>query len=159
MRDRPEFDPRQTDLLSTTGDSLSALYRRRFRRHTLGKLGAAILAALYLAAVLADFLSPFDMTWTDKKKSYHPPTGIYLAYRDGARVIPRPFVYEKHVVNLSRKRYGVVPPRTVRAVSLETSWKLAMRATLRSASGWVNGKARPAGSPWISSWPKATRIS
>ena len=138
MKDRAKTDRIESDLgIDETSDSLSAIYMRRFRRHTLGKLGAAILALLYLAATLADFLSPFDMTWTDKTKSYHPPTNIYFSYRDGDRVVPRPFVYEKHVVNRSRKQYGVVPLRTMRAVSLETR---PDRPELRVVAG---GKAAP----------------
>ena len=53
---------------------------RRFRKHTLGKVGLGLLIALYGIALFADFLSPFDMTWTNKMKPYHPPTRISFIY-------------------------------------------------------------------------------
>ena len=59
---------------SDSAESLWEVFKRRFRKHTLGKIGAAILVLLYLCAFLAAFLSPFSMEWTDKAKSYHPPT-------------------------------------------------------------------------------------
>ena len=35
------------------GESLWAIYRRRFSKHTLGKIGGIVLVVLYLLAVLA----------------------------------------------------------------------------------------------------------
>ena len=63
--------------ISEQSESMWSIYVRRFRKHTLGKVGLVILLILYLAAVFADFLSPFDMTWTNKYKPYHPRTRIY----------------------------------------------------------------------------------
>jgi peptide/nickel transport system permease protein len=99
---------------------LFEVYRRRFKKHTLGKVGAALLVILYLFAVFADFLSPFSMTWTDKTKSYQPPTGMHFFYDDNGEYVFRPFVYEKHIVDVTDKKYGVVPERTIRVISMET---------------------------------------
>jgi peptide/nickel transport system permease protein len=108
------------DLLSHRGESLWTVYLRRFRKHTLGKIGLIILALLYTTAVLADFLSPFDMRWTDKTKSFHPPTRIYFTYKDGGKTVFRPFVYEKYVINIPRKKYGIMPSRAIRVITIET---------------------------------------
>ncbi len=106
--------------IAEKGESLWSIYRRRFRKHTLGKIGAIILVILYGSALFADFLSPYTMRWTDKTKSYHPPTPIHWIYEDenGNRSF-RPWAYEYRLVNLARKQYGVVPEYTLRAVSLD----------------------------------------
>jgi peptide/nickel transport system permease protein len=104
--------------LAGRGESLMAVYWRRYKKHTLGKIGGIVLILLYLSAILADFLSPFDMSWTDKTKSYHPLTGIRFIYRDRGKTVFRPFVYEKRLVNKVYKRYGVVPERAIRVISL-----------------------------------------
>ena len=105
--------------LSEKPESMWSIYMRRFRKHTLGKIGFFILVVLYAGALFADFLSPFDMTWTDKTKSYHPPTNLRFIYDgpDGRQF--RPYVFEQRLVNVAFKEYGVVPPRAVRAISIE----------------------------------------
>ncbi len=102
------------------GESLWQIYRRRFKKHTLGKIGLAVLIVLYGCAIFADFLSPYTMRWTDKRKSYHPPTRLYWFYENerGRRVF-RPWVYEKRIVSVTFKEYGVVPKYTLRAISIE----------------------------------------
>ncbi len=113
-------------------ESIWSIYLRRFRKHTLGKVGFVILILLYFIAVFADFLAPFDMTWTDKAKSFHPPTRTYWFYEnpDGSRGF-RPYTLEQRLVNLSDKSYGVIPPRAIRAVSIEPT---IVRNELRSIS-------------------------
>lgn len=117
--------PNSTDVdsirtgLSEKPESMWSIYLRRFKKHTLGKIGFFILVILYASALFADFLSPFDMTWTDKTKSYHPPTKLRLIYNgpEGRRL--RPYVFEQRIVNVAFKKYGVVPLRTIRAISIE----------------------------------------
>ena len=79
-----------------------------------------MLLLLYGGALLADFIAPFDMTWTDKHKSFHPPTPIRVAYLDRGELIVRPFTLELQLVNPMRKSYAPVPRHTVRAISVET---------------------------------------
>ncbi len=104
--------------MAERSESMWSIYLRRFRKHTLGKVGLAILLALYLMALFADFLSPFDMTWTDKTKPYHPRTRIYWVYDgpDGREF--RPYVFEKRQVNVAFREYGVYPERTMRIVTI-----------------------------------------
>lgn len=104
--------------IAERSESMWSIYVRRFRKHTLGKVGLGILLVLYLMAVFADFLSPFDMIWTDKNKPYHPRTRIIWIYDgpDGREF--RPYVQEKRQVNIAFREYGVVPERTMRLITV-----------------------------------------
>ena len=112
-------------------ESLLEVYWRRFKKHRLGRLGGSVLIVLYALALLADPLAPATMRWTDKTKSYQPPTGIRFSYLDGGRLVVRPFVYEMHIVNQALRSYGRVPRRTLRVISQE---RAAGRAELRSVA-------------------------
>ena len=104
--------------IAERSESMWSIYMRRFRKHTLGKVGLVILVILYATAILADFLSPFDMTWTNKYKPYHPRTRIYWTYDgpDGREF--RPYVFEKRQVNIAFREYGVVPERSMRLITV-----------------------------------------
>ncbi len=104
--------------ISEKAESMWSIYVRRFRKHTLGKIGLGLLIALYGIALFADFLSPFDMTWTNKMKPYHPPTRISFIYNgpDGSEF--RPYVFERRQVNIAFREYGVIPERSMRIVTV-----------------------------------------
>jgi peptide/nickel transport system permease protein len=115
----PTSEIKQT--VAEQSESIWQIYIRRFRKHNLGKVGLVILLILYLVALLADFLSPYTMTWTDKRKSYHPPTTVTWFY-DGAEGREfRPFTYERLMTNVARKEYGIIPPRSLRVVTIPAS--------------------------------------
>lgn len=76
--------------VEVVAESLLGGFARKFRRHTLGKIGAVTLIVLYALALLADPLAPATMRWTDKTKSYQPPTRIHFSYLDGGNVVVRP---------------------------------------------------------------------
>ena len=109
-------------------ESLLQVYWRRFKRHRLGRIGGLVLLALYGLALFADPLAPATMRWTDKTKSYQPPTRLRFSYLDGGRLTVRPFVYEMRIVDQALRRYGRVPRHTLRVVSQESA---AGRAELR----------------------------
>jgi peptide/nickel transport system permease protein len=111
--------PNSAEGLTGEAESLFTIYKRRFKKHTFGKVGLVILIILYTLALFADFFSPYSMTWTNKYKSYHPPSKIYLTYQDQGKTIFRPYAYEKWQVNVAQKKYGVVPAYTLRAISVE----------------------------------------
>jgi peptide/nickel transport system permease protein len=148
MLRRRQLDPEQVkkDLLESReglgaeSESLGAIYWRRFKKHSLGKIGLVLLLLLYGLAVFADFVSPFSMEWTDKKKSYHPPTGINWIYKDedGNRSF-RPYVFEKYITNIAFKRYGIVPAHTIRAISIE---KIPNTIEMRSVAVQDNPASR-----------------
>lgn len=107
--------------MSEKRESLFQLYVRRFKKHTLGKIGAFILVIFYFYAIFADFLSPYTMTWTDKRKAFHPPSPIQYIYKDEKnRNHFRPFSYEMVIQDVVFKKYTVVPEYTLRVVTIET---------------------------------------
>ncbi len=63
---------------------------RRFRGSALGLTGAAILILLYLVALFAPFISPYNITVQHSRYVYQPPQGVHLFYEGELR---RPFVY------------------------------------------------------------------
>ena len=130
---------RAAGALQERTESLLEVYWRRFKQHGLGKIGGIVLLVLYALALFADPLAPATMRWTDKTKSYQPPTRIRFSYLDGGRLAVRPFVYEMHIVNQALRRYGRVPRRTLRIISQES---VAGRAELRSVAQQEEPAAR-----------------
>lgn len=123
--------------ISDEGQSLWSVYVRRFKKHTLGRVGLIILVILYLSALFADFLSPFSMTWTDRTKSYHPPTSV-VWFQDGQF---KPFVYEQRVVSIARRQFSPVPMRTLRVVTIESISGRTPRRALSFAQSAEERKA------------------
>ena len=119
--------------MAQRSESMWSIYVRRFRKHTLGKVGLGLLVVLYLVAIFADFLSPFDMTWTDKFKPYHPRTRIIWFYRgpDGREF--RPYVQEKRQVDIAFREYGVVPERTMRLITIPPNSNRPQQRTISTA--------------------------
>ena len=117
--------------VEVAAESLLGGFARKFRKHTLGKIGFVTLIVLYALALLADPLAPATMRWTDKTKSYQPPTRVHFSYLDGGNVVVRPFVFEMHIVNQALRTYGRVPRHTLRVISQET---VAGRGALRAVS-------------------------
>lgn len=62
------------------------LFWREFRRSPAALAGAGLLAALYLAALFADFLAPYAMDRQNLDLSYAPPTAIHWG-ADGPHVL------------------------------------------------------------------------
>ena len=48
-------------------------------RRPLGLAADSVLVLLYLSAILADFLSPYQTNLQDLERTYHPPTGLFFA--------------------------------------------------------------------------------
>lgn len=70
------------------------LMRWKFCRHRLALISAYILAAFYLAVVLADFLAPFDPRRMDTRYVEAPPSSVHFVDAQGG-FHPRPFVYDQ----------------------------------------------------------------
>ncbi len=94
-----------------------AYEKRKSRNGAHKKIGSAILVFLYACALLADFLSPYTMTWSDKTKSFHPPSGIVLFYTDAdGDTRFRPYCHEMVTTNPATKEYAIAPQYTLRAI-------------------------------------------
>ncbi len=64
---------------------------RRFRKSRAGIIGAIILIILYLTALFAGFLSPYNITTQHAEYPYQPPQGIHF-FHEGQFF--GPFVYQ-----------------------------------------------------------------
>ena len=53
-----------------------------FRRHRLAMIGLAMTILIYLVAVFAEFLAPFDPHEANRRALYHPPQMIHLVHHD-----------------------------------------------------------------------------
>jgi peptide/nickel transport system permease protein len=100
-------------------ESLSSIYIRRFKKHTLGKIGLFILLFLYAIAIFSDFIAPYSMAWMDKRKSFHPPSKIHFLYTDNGKTRFRPYSEELLIKNVAFKTYAAVPAHTIRALAYD----------------------------------------
>jgi len=75
------------------GRSPSQLIWLKLRRNRAAMFGLYILAALYLAAVLAGFLAPYKYDDADHDLPFHPPMLTRLHFFDDQGKLSRPFVY------------------------------------------------------------------
>lgn len=76
------------------------LFKEVFRR-PLGILSAGVLLLLYLAAIFADLLAPYQTNEQDLDRTYHPPTAVF--WEDGGIRVQ---AYER--VDPTAARYGRV---------------------------------------------------
>jgi peptide/nickel transport system permease protein len=63
----------------------------KFRKHKMAIVSAVLIAVLYLLAVFADFVAPYDPNETDTEFLFVPPRAIRFVGPDGFQL--RPFVY------------------------------------------------------------------
>ncbi|HSB01390.1 MAG TPA: ABC transporter permease [Anaerolineales bacterium] len=55
----------------------------KFRKHKMAMLSGIILILIYLVALFADFLAPFDPSLTNSNYLYVPPQGIHFDFGEG----------------------------------------------------------------------------
>tara|TARA_B110001450_G_C17666706_1_gene499870 strand:+ start:4569 stop:5711 length:1143 start_codon:yes stop_codon:yes gene_type:complete len=51
---------------------------RRFKKHRIALFSLYLIVAIYLVALLAEFIAPMDPNDIDRRAIYHPPQGIHL---------------------------------------------------------------------------------
>jgi peptide/nickel transport system permease protein len=78
---------------------------RRLKRNRLAMAGLVTLGFLYLVCIFAEFLAPYPSTCYNKKKSYHPPTPVYIFDEKGRLCWPFVYNYEQIVTPDFRKIY------------------------------------------------------
>ena len=61
---------------------------RRFRKNTMGMIGATLVALLLLATIFADFLSPYSPVARNPNAIYAPPQRLHFFADDGFHLIP-----------------------------------------------------------------------
>ena len=68
------------------------LILRRFLRHRFAVVSVVILAVLYLSAIFAEFISPYDPNHTDARYLHAPPSRILFVDKSGTFHL-RPFIH------------------------------------------------------------------
>ncbi len=78
-----------TPILITPAPSLSPwqLFWRRLKRRRIALVGGAVLVFLYLVAIFAGFISPYDYQRQDRDRFFHPP--IWPKLEGFHLVVPR----------------------------------------------------------------------
>ncbi len=84
---------------------------RQLKRYRLALAGGVVLIWLYVTMVLAPFLAPYALDYSDRSLFYAPPVGVHLVDARG-RLHLRPFVYAYRVVDASLPAYARDTART-----------------------------------------------
>ncbi len=89
------FDPRTIEELTPAQERIYLasqwqLMWWKFKRHKVAVWCGVFLIWLYLVAIFAEFLAPYNLDARHIEKIYHPPQGIHLFSKDG---FEGPFVY------------------------------------------------------------------
>jgi peptide/nickel transport system permease protein len=61
---------------------------RRFRRNTMGMIGATMVCLLIVVTIFADFFAPYDPTARNRDSIYTPPQALHFFSEDGFHLIP-----------------------------------------------------------------------
>lgn len=77
---------------NTVYSSQWRLIYQKFKKHKLARISMYILASLYLVAMFAQFVAPYDLQSYDSKYVNAPPMGLRFVDADGNFHI-KPFVY------------------------------------------------------------------
>ncbi len=64
---------------------------KRFKKDKISIIALAVLIFMYLAVFFADFLSPYDKNYSNRKLSYAPPVAIYTITHEGK--FTKPYFY------------------------------------------------------------------
>ena len=84
---------------------------RQLTRYRLALVGGVVLLILYTVMVLAPFLAPYALDYSDRTLFYAQPVGVHLIDARG-RPHLRPFVYAYRVVDASVPTYAMDTTRT-----------------------------------------------
>lgn len=84
---------------------------RELKRYKLAMAGGAVLVVLYAVMLLAEFLAPYPLDFSDRNLYYAPPVGVHFLDARGHWHL-RPFVYAYRVVDLSTATYAPDTSRT-----------------------------------------------
>ena len=66
----------------------------RFRRHKLAMAGLIVITLLYLMALFAEFLAPFDPKSFNRRGGFHPPQAIHFVEQRDSNYQFKPYVWE-----------------------------------------------------------------
>jgi peptide/nickel transport system permease protein len=82
---------------------------RQLRRHRMALVGGAVLVVLYTVVLLAEFLAPYGLDFSDRERFFHPPT--VPMFRDAQGWSLRPFVHLTTLQDPGLRTYVADPTR------------------------------------------------
>jgi ABC-type dipeptide/oligopeptide/nickel transport system permease subunit len=100
--------------------SQGQLIWRRFRRHKLGALGAAIIAFLVIVTLFAHFISPYDYATQRRRFAFAPPTKVHFLFQQ---------------ISISLARGSSIPIRPDRSFSSALMMSGGISSRARSLGG------------------------
>lgn len=86
-----------SEVTETTSIGPRCMAWRRFRRHKPGMAGLLVLIILYLVAIFADFVAPYEYKDETRDLLWTPPTRLHFSDQKGFSW--RPFVYPFQMVD------------------------------------------------------------
>lgn len=92
---RPEAAPSPAEVTGEKSIYVATqwqLMRWKFRKHRLAVVSGYVAILLYLVALLAEFIAPYDPNLQDARSAYQPPTAIHFVDPEGNLHL-RPFIY------------------------------------------------------------------
>ena len=93
--------------------SQRTLVLRRFRRHRVAHISLLLLVALYVCAIFAEFVAPYDTLHASEDHKYAAPTRIHIVDEEGSWHLP--FVYQSSTeIDRETFTYRTVVDTTVR---------------------------------------------
>ncbi|WP_062120056.1 ABC transporter permease [Aureimonas sp. AU40] len=86
----PQPSPLETGRRDLAVAGQWTLFWLKFRRHKLAVVSLVVVLLLYLVALFADFIAPFDPNAANARYTYAPPQGIafFLSEGEGTRFAP-----------------------------------------------------------------------
>ena len=84
---------------------------RQLKRYKLALVSGGVLIAAYTIMLLAEFVAPYPLDFSDRSLFYAPPVGVHLIDGHG-RWHVRPFVYAYRLVDPDLRVYGPDLSRT-----------------------------------------------
>ena len=90
----------------------------KFRRHKLAMAGLFVIVMLYLIALFAEFLAPFDPASYDRRGGFHPPQMLHFIDKTDEGIRLRPYVYATE-----RER----DPKTLKTTYTQTGEKIYLQ--------------------------------
>jgi peptide/nickel transport system permease protein len=89
--------------------SPTRIFWRQLRKSPLAIVGGAVLALLYLLALIAPFVAPYSQEDMDRQRYFHPPQSLHWIGANGFSL--RPFVRPTAVAGAGTFRYLEQPGR------------------------------------------------
>ena len=121
-----ELPPEETQFVASAGASAAVagqwtLMLWKFRRQKVAMASLVVVLLLYLVAILAEFLAPYDVDMTRPQYTYAPPQGIslFVTTPDGGwRFQPHASGYKIVVDQEAMRRTFVVDPEQIVPIGL-----------------------------------------